>query len=259
MIPERIALVGTGNVASHLAEAFGNRIGMIVSRDLLKAEALAKECGAAGSGDYESLKAYSPEMIIVSVADHAVADVVAALGGTFDQPLVVHTSGTVPKEVLSPISDRTGVLYPLQTFSKGVFVDMRTVPFFTESAKPEDIAIVDALANSISDTVHHADASQRQVLHVAGVFSSNFVNILLEMVGDVLGSADYPLSTVRPLVEATVTKAFTAGPHAAQTGPAKRGDRDVMAKHAAMLPDDKRRVYELLSEYILKSHKVTLQ
>ena len=50
MIPERIALVGTGNVASHLAEAFGNRIGMIVSRDPVKAEALAKECGVCKFG-----------------------------------------------------------------------------------------------------------------------------------------------------------------------------------------------------------------
>ena len=71
-------------------------------------------------------------------------DVVAALGGTFDQPLVVHTSGTVFKEVLSPISDRTGVLYPLQTFSRECLRICARFLSFTESAKPEDIAIVDA-------------------------------------------------------------------------------------------------------------------
>lgn len=33
MIPSRIALVGSGNVASHLGRALGNRIGIVVSRN----------------------------------------------------------------------------------------------------------------------------------------------------------------------------------------------------------------------------------
>lgn len=259
MIPGRIVLVGTGNVASHLAEALGERISAVISRDAKRAAELARKCNIKGSGDYTALRDFEPELIIISVADHALPAVAEAIGHISSEPLVLHTSGTVPKEVLGTISHRTGVLYPLQTFSRDVYVDMHTVPFFTEASVAADLAVVDSVANAISDTVHHADASQRQVLHIAGVFSSNFVNIILEMVHDILGEADYPLATVRPLVEATVAKAFIAGPHAAQTGPARRGDKAVMAKHARALPDDKRRVYELLSEYIIKSQNVTLQ
>ena len=259
MIPSRIVLVGTGNVAPHLAEALGGRICAIISRDSGRAAELAHKNNIDGYGDYAALRGYDPDLVIISVADHALPAVAGAIGHLESEPLVLHTSGTVPKEVLAVISPRTGVLYPLQTFSRDVYVDMHTVPFFTEASVAADLAVVDSVANVISDTVHHADASQRQVLHIAGVFSSNFVNILLEMVHDILGEADYPLATVRPLVEATVAKAFIAGPHAAQTGPAMRGDKAVMAKHAHALPDDKRRVYELLSQYIVKSQNVTLK
>ena len=254
MIPSRIALVGSGNVAPHLGRALGNRIGIVVSRNPGHAQALAKSACISQSGGYEDLRAYRPEMVIVSVADHALAEVAQSIADLPGEPLVVHTSGTMPKESLACVSPRTGVLYPLQTFSKDVAVDMSRVPFFTEAQNAEDLKTVDIVAHSLSATVHHADAAKRQVLHIAGVFSSNFVNILLEMVEDILAGADYPLDTVQPLVEATVAKAFEAGPHAAQTGPARRGDTAVMAKHAAALPEDKRAVYELLSQYIVKSH-----
>lgn len=259
MIPDKIAVVGTGNVASHIAEALGRRIGIAISRDADRARLFAYKYGISRAGVYSDIISAAPDMVIVSIADHALPDVASAIGYIPGDPLVVHTSGTIPKEALSPMSKRTGVLYPLQTFSRDINVDMHTVPFFTEAEDVDDLNIIDRVAMSISDTVRHADAAQRQVLHIAGVFSSNFVNILLEMVQDILAGADYPLSTVRPLVEATVAKAFSSDPHTAQTGPARRGDLDVMRKHAYALPSDKSRIYQILSEYIMNSHKVTPQ
>lgn len=254
-----IALVGSGNVASHLAEALSNKIDIAISRDSFKARAFADKYGIKEAGDYKYLLSARPDFIIVSVADHALPELAEAIGTLPGKPLVVHTSGTIPKEVLKPMSDRTGVLYPLQTFSRDIYVDMRSVPFFTEADNDNDLQIIDDIATGISDSVRHADASQRQVLHIAGVFSSNFVNILLEMVQDILAQAQYPLSTVKPLVEATVAKAFSSDPHSAQTGPARRGDKAVMDKHAQDLPHDKSRIYKLLSEYIMNSHKVIPQ
>lgn len=157
-------------------------------------------------------------------------------------------------EYLSPVSDRVGVLYPLQTFSADVPVDLSRVPFFTEAALEDDLARVDALARLMSEHVHHADAAHRRVLHIAGVFSSNFPNVLLECVERILSPAGYPLDVVRPLIEATVAKAFEAGPHKAQTGPARRGDYDVIRRQLVALPDELRPVYLVLSDLILESH-----
>ncbi|MCM1067289.1 MAG: DUF2520 domain-containing protein [Muribaculaceae bacterium] len=253
LTPNDIAIAGCGNVASHLARALQGRVGYIANRTPANAEALAASIGAEALR-YDELRERKPAMIIVSLADHAVADVVRAIGRLDYDPLVVHTSGTLPKEVLEPISRRVGILYPLQTFTKDCHVDMARVPFFNEAASVEDLGIIDSVASSISTSVHHADAAKRKSLHIAGVFTSNFTNILLEGVERVLAPEGYDLDVVRPLLEATVEKAFAIGPHAAQTGPARRGDLAVIKAHEQALPDDLRAVYHILSEAILKSH-----
>lgn len=254
-----IVLVGTGNVASHLASALGCRLAAIAGRNESSAKQLAMTVGAPAACTLDRVKDFAPKIIIVSVADHALPEVAEHIGHVPGNPLVLHTSGSVPKEVLGCISPRTGVLYPLQTFSKGVFVDISKVPFFTEVTDEADFGVVDELARSMSPTVHHADAAKRRVLHVAGVFTSNFTNALFDIVERLLATENYPLYVVRPLAEATLAKAFSEGPCKAQTGPAIRGDRDVIEKHASMLSGTAEQVYRLLSQYIIETHKVELK
>lgn len=254
-----IVLIGSGNVATHLAGAIKDRIHTVFSRNYENAALLAGRIGARASSDFSSIADIRPRMILVSVADNAVDSVVTAVGALDYNPLVAHTSGTVPKEVLSPISRRTGVLYPLQTFSKNTPVDMKFVPFFTEAEDSSDYDILDSLALSISGIVHHADASKRRRLHIAGVFSSNFIVALLEITDKILSESGYPLETVKPLVEATVAKAFRIGPFAAMTGPAVRGDRSVMELQSKGLDGLDQKIYDMLSEYIVKKHNVHLK
>ena len=253
-----IVLVGSGNVATHLARAIEPRLAAVLSRDVSHARELAfslDKSGAISYGTPDVLRGLNPSIVILSVADHALKELAANIGYLPGNPLVLHTSGTIDKEALCPMSPRTGVLYPLQTFSKAKEVDMSRVPFFTEASNAEDLTITDALASSISPTVNHADETSRRKLHIAGVFASNFPNILYEITGKILASAGYNLETVRPLVEAMTAKAFDIGPHAAQTGPARRGDTDVINSHIAALPKDKAEIYRVLSDYIIASHK----
>lgn len=252
--PTGIVLVGAGNVASHLAKALAPHLSGIYSRNTVHAKALAEAVGVVESGDLTQVGNTSPKIVIVSVADKAVADVAAAIGTLAGKPLIVHTSGTIGMEMLSQVSERVGVLYPLQTFSAGTPVNMAEVPFFTETAFVKDHDIVDAVARLISQHVYHADASHRRVLHIAGVFTSNFTNILLESTQEVLAEGGYGLEVVKPLIEATVAKAFAVGPHAAQTGPARRGDFEVINRQEAALPDHLREVYNTLTNLILRSH-----
>ena len=70
-----------------------------------------------------------------------------------------------------------------------------------------------------------------------------------------LASAGYGLEVVEPLVRAMVDKAFAIGPHAAQTGPARRGDLDVIERQKAALPSDLREIYSVLTDKIINSHK----
>lgn len=257
----RLAIVGAGNVATHLARAFdtapGVQLEAVISRTLSSAcEAVSGlHGGVAASADYALLRDLKPDVVLVSVADNALAEVADAIGRLDYDPLVLHTSGTLPKELLRPVSERTGIMYPLQTFSRTASVDMVTVPFFNEADSPVDLAIVDSLASAISRSVHHADEAHRRILHIAGVFSSNFPNILLECTARILAQGGYGLEVVEPLVKAMVDKAFAIGPHEAQTGPARRGDMEVIDSHKAALPPDLCLIYSVLTEQILNSHK----
>ncbi|MDE6207394.1 MAG: DUF2520 domain-containing protein [Muribaculaceae bacterium] len=249
-----IVLVGSGNVAWHLAHALGDRLAAVASRTREHAEALARQCSVPQAVALEEVAALQPRFVIFSLADQGLDEAVARVGAIPGEPVCVHTSGTMPMECLRPVSPRYGVLYPLQTFTAGSPVNMREVPFFTEAVDVATLAEIDALAHTLSDSVYHADAAARKVLHVAGVFTSNFPNALLEIVEQLLARENYPLSTIRPLLEATMAKAFARGPHAAQTGPARRGDKAVIAAHLDTLSGAERAIYAAVSDYILASH-----
>ncbi|MCH5220765.1 MAG: DUF2520 domain-containing protein [Muribaculaceae bacterium] len=252
-----VVIVGAGNVATHLSRALAKSLKAVISRKLDHARALALPIGVDAYDDFAVIERLKPDFIIISIADNGICDVVDSIGHLTYEPIVVHTSGTVPKEILSPISSRIGVLYPLQTFSAGSAVDVSSVPFFTEATNAADWEVVDSVAALLSPRVWHADAEHRRALHIAGVFTSNFTNILLEKVEQVLTGAGYSLDIVQPLMQATVDKAFAIGPHNAQTGPARRGDFDVLKAQYEALPDDLKPAYAALTKLILESHNIS--
>jgi predicted short-subunit dehydrogenase-like oxidoreductase (DUF2520 family) len=55
-----------------------------------------------------------------------------------------------------------------------------------------------------------------------------------------------------PLIDETARKVHGLHPHDAQTGPAIRGDENVMGKHLAMLSDDPevKEIYRIISNSI---------
>lgn len=250
--PLRIAVIGAGNVASHLAPALRSAGCEIVSVSSLSGSShgLAKRLNCREV----AVKNISPDVdaVLIAVKDSAVATVAAELPPA--DYLVMHTSGSIPLETLSSIHRRAAVFYPLQTFSRDVPVNIREVPFFTEASDGDCLATVDAIARRITDCVYHADSSQRRHLHLAGVLSSNFPIYLLELAGKTLAEAGFPLEVVKPLVKATVDKAFAVGPHDALTGPARRGDIGVVNSQASMLAGDEKDIYLKISKAIIKEY-----
>ena len=252
----RVVLVGAGNVAAGLAGPL-MRSGVLVAwanRTVAKVRELLPEASTVEALPLEEVAESRPDIVVVSVADGALDSVVSSIGAIGGSPLCLLTSGSVAMERLRPLSHRTGVVYPLQTFTEGFPVDIAEVPFFTEASSPADLAIVDDLVRLIGATPYHADATERRTLHLAGVLTNNFVNILLEQTEQVLAAKGYPLATVRPLIEMTVRKAFALGPHAAQTGPARRGDAEVMRGQYALCPPSLRPAFAALNALICESH-----
>ena len=165
----------------------------------------------------------------------------------------LHTSGTMPISVFGDDKPHAGIFYPLQTFSKArVIEDFSTVPVFFEARGIDDISAVYSLALTITSHVYETTQHDRERLHVAGVYACNFANLMYTMAAELLQNTHIPFSALLPLIDETAAKIHTLLPQEAQTGPARRGDENVMAHHLALLDEEKRQLYRLLSDAIRK-------
>ena len=231
-----IVIIGQGNVATNLDYAFrkkGVACQMVSSRE--------------GLDQLPAANVY-----IYSVKDEALAEVVAQVQGK-EKSLHLHTSGTMPITVFGADKPHAGIFYPFQTFSKARLIeDFSTVPVFFEARGIDDISAVYSLALTITSHVYEASQQDRERLHVAGVFTNNFTNLMYTMAAELLKSTHIPFSALLPLIDETAAKIHSMAPRDAQTGPARRGDENVMNHHMQLLSEEQREIYRLLSEAIKK-------
>ena len=231
-----IVIIGKGNVATNLDYAFrkkGIACQMVSSREGLDQLPVAN-------------------VYIYAVRDEALPSVVAQVVGV-GKSLHLHTSGTMPITVFGADKPHAGVFYPFQTFSKArVIEDFSTIPVFFEARGIDDISAVYSLALTITSHVYEASQHDRERLHVAGVFTNNFTNLMYTMAAELLQNTHIPFRALLPLIDETATKVHTLSPRDAQTGPARRGDENVMNHHLSLLNEEQRQVYQLLSAAIRK-------
>ena len=97
---------------------------------------------------------------------------------------------------------------------------------------------------------------QRRHLHLAAVFASNFVNSMYAEAETILKNSNIPFEIMRELIAETAAKAADLGPEAAQTGPARRGDKGVMNRQMQLLSDGElQKLYSFVSERIQGRYK----
>ena len=205
--PHTFAIMGSGNVASHLAPSLtraGWRCRAVWSRSEEHAAELASTVGAESTSDcayfYRLLQEDpSVELLLLCLTDDGLSDVAKKLPPKLTAT-VVHTSGSTPMSVLSRIPSY-GVLYPVQTFSKSRALDMSQVPLLLEWSDPEAESLLRALADALgSEDVRLVTSEERGRLHLATCFGCNFVNHLLAVAQDLLRETPLSLSDMRPLI-----------------------------------------------------------
>ncbi len=229
-----ITVIGTGNVASHLCVALAGT---------------TDELYNISSRTLEDLPLDS-DLYIIAVNDDAIPQVAAQMPKV--KGVVTHTAGSVDMRVLSPYFDRIGVLYPLQTFTKGTDIDYSEIPVFIEGSDNDSAALLSDVASLFSRHIYPADSERRRLLHIASVFACNYVNGLWCIADALLQQGDLSIDVLIPLIKTTAAKITRMSPTQAQTGPASRGDTGVMLNHLLMLQDTPfQEIYRNLGNYIL--------
>ncbi len=249
----RIVLIGSGNVATHLAKALrdaGNEIVQVYSRTLENARVLGEGLSAKFTDNIQDIDP-SADIYIFSVKDDVIAEILSAMPST--KGVWVHTAGSVPMDVFASYTKNFGIIYPLQTFSKKREINFSEVPVFIEGSSDSVCSILENLAKSISQNVRFLSGEKRRHLHLAAVFACNFTNHMYVLAEEIIGKENIPFDVLNPLIDETAAKVKVISPKQAQTGPAVRFDEEVMEKHRQLMVDGEvKEIYKLLSKSIHK-------
>lgn len=243
-----ICIIGSGNVGSHLANGF-SRAGvdthLINSRNLT---GVPDEC----------------DTYIITVKDAAIKEVAESVIKLIDEgKTVVHTSGSVGIEVLQQTAEKIGknikcgVMYPMQTFSIGADMKYADIPFLIEGDDNNTESQIVRLAKCLSRNVLHADSAKRGEYHLAAVMACNFSVYLCNLAEEYLNKKGGDFKLLLPLMRQTVEKLGVLSPSETLTGPARRGDVEVIENHLDKLSDnpEAKEVYDLITKNIIKKYE----
>src|SRR5687768_18388599 len=181
MLFMQIVIIGTGNTATILGrklKAAGHTILQVYGRNIRTANDLAFELNTDAVTQLANIHR-GAEIYILAVSDSAIEEIANQLG-LLHKGIMVHTAGSVSKNVLSA-STHYGIFYPLQSLRKESAY-LPDTPILIDANNEETLHVLKNLAGSISGKVVKADDEQRMKLHLAAVFVNNFVNYLYAMV-----------------------------------------------------------------------------
>jgi predicted short-subunit dehydrogenase-like oxidoreductase (DUF2520 family) len=232
----KVVLIGRGRVATNLLPALQKAGHEVVSVNSRTLEELPTKA----------------DVYIISVKDSALQEVARQATKGRESQLFVHTAGSMPMNIFSGLTTHYGVFYPMQTFSKERLVDFNDISLFLEATDDVSMERLKMLAETLTSHIYELDSAGRKHLHLAAVFACNFVNHCYALSAEVLAAKGLPFSVMLPLVDETAQKVHELAPREAQTGPAVRGDQNVMQMQASMLEGkpEVKAIYEALSNDI---------
>jgi predicted short-subunit dehydrogenase-like oxidoreductase (DUF2520 family) len=254
-----VTFIGSGNLAWHLAPALDN-LGYVVkevySRDPKHAAQLTSRLYQAEVSKSLDFSNSPSRIFIIATTDDAISlvarDIVLP-----DEAVLIHTSGSQPLSALEfAATERIGVFYPLQTFTRTARISFRDVPIFVECLHENSGNLLMELAQALTSKARKIDSAERRSLHIAAVFASNFPNHMLTIAYDLMKKNKMDFDWLKPLITETFQKALSIGPANAQTGPARRGDLLILDEHMEHLREDKdlAKLYEIVSQAIIDRH-----
>lgn len=244
----KVALLGYGNVNSHLLKAFSKSEEVVVTQVYKRNLTDFSEPLDSVPFTDKLENIVDADIYIIGISDNAIESFSKNL--PFKGKLVVHTSGGAPMDILS-LHNKRGVFYPLQSFSKQRDLRFERIPICIEAENPDDLQLLKKIGDAISKTVLEISSEKRAKLHVAAVFVNNFVNYLYHIGEEILAEEDISFDLLKPLIIETAEKVGTLSPEAAQTGPAKRNDTKTIEKHLQLLHNNPyREVYEMFSKQL---------
>lgn len=254
---KKIVIIGCGNVAWHLAERYKKEDLHVYNHKRNTRLNEFKERFNATTHPSILNIATDADHYFICVKDDVISDVIKKIEHLPISSLILITSGNFDiKNCKTKLRD-LAIFYPIQTFSKEDEIKWKDTYIVVEGTNRTSSLRAVAVAREFSKNVIQLNYKERLQLHVAAVFANNFTNALYIEADEILKGLKKQLSIdiLYPLIKQGVKKLKSMPPKLAQTGPAKRGDKEVIQKHQSVLPKEKKELYNALSLLIEKQQK----
>lgn len=248
----KIVLIGSGNVSTvfgKLLKAGGHTITAVVSRNAAHAAQLGSLLQTDWYNDIKKINT-DTDVYIIAASDDAIREIASEIKA--GKKIILHTSGSVSKDVLGITAENYGVLYPLQSLRKGINYNPE-IPLLIDASNKETFIALEMLASSISQKVSMAGDAKRLKLHVAAVISANFSNHLYALTEEFCQKENVRFDMLIPLIQKVAQRLNDYSARDVQTGPAVRNDQETIQTHLQILnkhPQIKK-IYESFTESIL--------
>ncbi len=248
---KHICIVGCGNLAWYVAERLRKHYNLSLYNHKPN-KALADFKAKFKLPVYTDLEKISvdADVFILCVKDNVIDEVITKIRKQKAYGFILITSGSYQ---IKPKQKNIAALYPLMSFTKGISTNPKTVPViytgYTNAAHKISLEIGEFLGPSFFTLTN----SERLKLHLCAVLVNNFTNSLYAEAYRIMQTdknlPDFNL--LLPLIRQGVEKLELMNPIQAQTGPAKRGDNDVMKKHLELMNNsDLKKLYRIFSHLI---------
>ena len=249
---QRVVLLGAGNLAWHLAPALqqaGLEIVQIWGRTAQNTRLLAKQLGVPWACAPE-LPSADGDTVFFALPDGAIPELATRLQS--DSRLWLHSSGSVPMQALRHSGGASGVWYAFQSFSKTRALDFSRINVFVEAETPEVQTDLLQLAARTGNKASLLNSDGRRMMHLAAVFANNFTNHMWQIAGEICRNYGIPTEVLHPLMTETLAKALELKPETAQTGPARRHDKETLQTHHKLLATEAhwQKIYTFVSDSI---------
>lgn len=230
----QVTMIGSGNVATVLGRLLiqeGHHIRQVYSRHQEHADELARQLQAEAITQPEMLDAKA-DIYLLAVSDDALPGLVAQL--SLENKLVIHTAGSVSKDILKKVSTNYGVLWPMKMIRKSM-ISLAPVTIVVDGSSESVIREIEQIARVFSPLITRADDTVRIKMHMLAAITSNFTNHLYHLAADYCAAENIDFSFFYPLIEETAQRIQNNHPKQLQAGPAFRGDRQTLQKHRELL------------------------
>jgi len=238
----RLGIIGGGRAAW----AFGStwrRIGWPLSGIVLRSDSPVAQLAAKRTVDE---LARDSELILIAVSDRAIEELAASIPQT--RAIIFHPSGILT-------SVRGGFsLHPLKALPPaGEPSDLKDSLLVFEG-QHRDVAR--KIAGAAGARFAEIAPQQKVLYHAAAVFGSNYVAELLDIAEQLIG-IDHARDDLAALAQSAIDNWRRHTDARRFTGPAARGDQDVIDRHLAALQRDPElaELYRILAQRILATRK----